>query len=143
MTWPNHPTDRTGRLTIGPDTDEQVQGWYVRRRGDVVGVYYDDTTPQLTRWLALARAKYELVFVAVSMSAPHKRWPGCVNLQEWYPIASGYPASAWGPLPGDTEGYIVQDRYPGFKGTYPPSRLSRLALLARVLLKRPKYIFLF
>ena len=142
MSYPDLPTCIKGGVKIGPGFDGECSAPTITRLGHNVGVYLDDTTPNLEHWIEVARAKYPtgLIVVGISMSTPHLRHPGVVNAQEWYPVHSGEPLWAWGRMP-KCEAYIIQDRFPGFSGRGAPNRLQRLALLAQVRIQRPRFIF--
>lgn len=138
------PRTFKGGLTIGPGYNGCCSAPNVTRSGRIVGVYIDDTTSNIGYWIHKSTNLFPTVLVSIAMGGkrPSVPVPGVIYLQEWYPYHSGFPLSAWGPIPR-SEGYIIQWRYPGFHGTTPPTRWQRLKLLAQVLRMRPKYIFLY
>lgn len=148
--FPGLPTSLHGGLVIG-DVDEECQARVVTKHGQPFGAWLDDTTPNLTHWLALTIAKYEPlgqpVFVCVAPGRPHLHHepePPVINVYEWYVYGMGVPRSAWPRLPPKGyRAYCVQWRYPGTEGKRPPTRRQRLALMAGVMLRRPEIIFLF
>jgi hypothetical protein len=151
--YPNLPTSLSGAYVIrsGPGgVDEECQANYVTRLGKPFGIWYDDTTPNLTtEWLPKGVAKYgpldQTVLVCIPPGEPqlrHRPSPPIVNVQEWYIYGMGVPVSAWGEPPV-AEAYCIQWRWPGTEGTEAPTALQRRHLLAQVQVHHPKFIFLF
>lgn len=149
--WPSLPSSRKGGLVIQQAVDQACQGWVVTSDGKPWGVWLDDTTPDLDLWVARAVAKYgplsQPVFVCVPPGRAglhHKPEPPIINVYEWYPYGSGVPRSAWPKLPPKGyRAYICQWAFPGVASRKPLTRRQRLSLLAGVLLRHPRYIFLF
>lgn len=137
-------------VTIHPDqVDETCQAWLVTQNGTPIGVWLDDTTPNLEACVKAAVAKYaplhQRVLVCVPPSTPHLRHtptPPVVNVQEWYPFGDGIPVSEWPPMPA-ADAYCLQARYPGAAGTRPPGVAARRRLLEQARAHHPEFVFLF
>lgn len=137
-----HLRDITGRLVIGCGFDGLVSAPTVCVDGRTVGVYIDDTTPDIRSWVAKAVTRYRLVIVA---RAPGQRGcpypqPPVLCAHEWYPYQSGFAPWEWGPMPR-ARAYILQWLY-SFDGT-PPTVLERQGLLRQARRFRPKLILLY
>lgn len=155
MTWPKEFTDPTGRYIVGGQPDSSGTGFCVQdihRQGEQIGVYIDDTTPNLEGWLrkAVAAWPHGLVFVGIPDGEPHLRYgrfgTNVINLQEWYPYGGPWSWRSWGPPPR-CEGYIIQWNLPGLdangnvvKGP-PPTARQRRRLLRWVKMRGAKYVF--
>ena len=148
--WPGHPTDHYGSLVITTEIDQASQGNIVSRKSIApVGVYLDDSTPDLEKWVkaAIDDPHRGLILVSVPMSQPHKRWPApVINLLEWYPVNAGFDP---GPMP-KCEGYILQRHYPGYlhesephADLKPPTGARYQQLVVEALHYEPLYIFEF
>lgn len=137
------PTLQTeqGGLKIGCGFDGALSAPEVCRGAAVVGVYLDDTTPNLRYWVqqAVAAFPHGIVLVAVAPGQAGVRYrpsPPVINLYEAYPFGAGVRPSAFFPLPR-YPGYIMQWAY------RTPTLRQRYWLLGRVLAKHPRYIFFY
>jgi hypothetical protein len=147
--YPGLPTSLSGAYVIHSDVDEECQGNVVTRLGKPYGIWYDDTVPDLDKWLALAVAKYrplnQTVFVCVPPGQPHLRHPPSppvVNVYERYVFGMGVPPEAWGPCP-KYAAYVIQRRWPGTHGKTAPTDAEFEQVLAEVQAHHPHFVFLF
>ena len=146
MMYPGLPTSLSGVYAIG-ETDEQVQGRVIRKRGREWGVWYDDTTPDLeTIWLPKGLVEYAPplhVMVCVPPGRPKHHYPEpIISVYEAYIYGMGCPPAEWLPLPR-FDAYVVQRRWPGTVGDKPPSVEQFDRLLGLVKAHDPKFIWLF
>lgn len=152
--YPGTITDRKGQLIVTMQTDQKTQGFIVvNRQGDQVGIYLDDSTPNLAKWVTEAyQTSWQYKFVSVPMNKAAYHWPGMINLFEYYPYNSGWiPSEVPKSLPkGKYAGYILQKQYPGYilaenpkAKAEPPTPAQFRKILALALLKFPNYIFYF
>lgn len=115
---PPYLFDEAGRITIGQNCPDTVQaGTPVCRDGKLIGTYIDDTTPHIRYWIRLALTEFPhgLVIAAAPMGDPFPHYPrGVLKAVEWYEWCSGFPKSAWGPMPR-ARAYILQYHYTGFR----------------------------
>ena len=130
------------------EIDAISQANIVTKQGVKVGLYFDDSMPNLESWIAKAKANCQWApykFVSVPMNHAGHHWPGMINLLEWYPYHAG-----WNPgrMPGGYAGYILQRNYPGYILAQDPNAhikaptvLQYRKILIEALLKRPKFIF--
>ncbi len=137
-----HLRDVTGRLIIGCGYDGAVSAPEVCRAGRVLGVLFDDSTPDIRFYVGLAELKYSFIIV---LRAPGER--GCPYPQppvlcalEVYPYNSGRPAWEWGPM-RRAHAYVIQWLY-SFTGR-PPTVRERDRLLREARAFRPRLILLF
>lgn len=143
---PGLPTSLSGVYALG-DVDEQVQGRVITRRGEPWGVWYDDTTPNLERWLSAALTKYmplgQRVMACVPPGRPHHHFPSpIISVYEAYFYGMGCPFSDWLPLP-KFDAYCVQKRWPGTHGKSAPTVEQFDRLLALVRAQHPRFVWLF
>lgn len=122
--YPGHPTQLSGKLVITGEIDGPSSSNIVMdtRLVNAVGVYIDDTTPNLAHWLGIAVQHYSLVLVAVAPRQIGKHWgpdPPVQNMYEAYSIG--------GPWPKNYEHLIVRWGYGH------PSRLKRMRMLNKAL----------
>lgn len=144
--WPDAPSSLSGAYEIGA-VDEQVQGRVLTRLGEPWGVWYDDTTTNLDRWVQAGLEKYgsvgRHVMVCVPPGEPHHHWPApVISVYEAYIYGMGVPPAEWLPLPR-FDAYCVQWLWPGTSGRRQPSPAERERLLQLVQAERPRFIFLF
>lgn len=145
--YPGTITDRKGKLIVTTNTDELTQGFIVTDdNGVAVGIYIDDSTPNIEHWIELAlQSNWKYKFVSIPMArAPHK-WKGMINLLEWYPYHPGWVMPKRMPK---YEGYILQYKFPGYAiirwpkaKIKAPNFIQRKIILIKSLLKRPRFIF--
>lgn len=133
----------SGAYVIEDKTDEECQGNLVTHLGKFWGLWYDDTTPDLEKWVKLGVKKYAasgakiLVAVAPHDAGKHYTEPSVISIYEWYPHA-GSPDE-----PPAYDGYCVQWLWPGpdYKGA--PTIAERASWLVAIQKHHPKYIFLY
>lgn len=139
--------DPTGVYQIGPAFDAECSAPIVTQYGLPVGVYIDDTTPNIAHWISVAVAKYPegVVIVAVSPGMKGLRYgprPPVMNAYEAYIFGMGVPWRSWLPIPR-YEAYIVQRDYPGTVATKPPGFAKRWMLRRLLRIRRPRLILEF
>lgn len=122
--------------------------------GNVLGVYIDDTTPDIDQWVEKAVRKYgpqgKHVFVAIApnrVGQRHHPIPVVVNWLEVYWKGSGLSVRAyWRQLLRQKnhryDGYIVQWNFGMFTGKGPPRWQSK-AMIKLLKTHKPKYMMLF
>ena len=146
--------DVSGQLTIGCGFDATVSAPEVCRAGRVIGVYLDDTTPNLKYWLGLAVAKYPdgTVIVAEAPNTPTWRFgprPPVLNCHEWYPTNEGIPIRlAEKVFPKRRWCYIIQRFYGGLATQWgapwrPPSAAQAAFNLRQAQRQHPRLILAF
>lgn len=157
MSWPQHPTDYYGKLTILDRTDEASQGnVVVDQHGVEVGVYLDDSMPRLDYWVKQA-ILHMIPNLKIWVSIPMARWhlrygEPTIPLLEWYTFQSGISQFELPEKMPKCRGYILQDKYPGYLyddaphirstlKTPPPKVLENL--VHEALENHPEYIFRF
>lgn len=114
-----------------------LSGTAIKFRGQQVGIYIDDTTPNRCQTALLDKTLGEFIIVGKAPNGPPCK--GVLNAQEWYPYDCRYPAGTWGKIP-KAEAYILQ-RHFAWPGCKPPTRKQQRALLRAALAQHPKYIF--
>lgn len=148
--WPKPVlTTIKGGLTIGPGFDGQCSAPYVYRAGRVVGVYIDDTTPNINKWVACAAAQYPtgIVLVAVAPDQYGLKYapsPPVVNCFEAYAYGYGLTlAQFWANFvaPYSYPCYISQDWFDW--GQAPVPAADRWRLLLNVLATGAPYVFVY
>jgi hypothetical protein len=126
--------DITGQLQIGCAFDARVSAPLICRNNIRVGVYLDDTTPNLDYWVTRARELYGYVLVA----RPPGRWD-C----PWYGVRCAHEAYLFDCRHHwklrKAQRYIVQFRY-RWPGCSPPSLSQTVSLVLRMLSYRPALI---
>jgi hypothetical protein len=148
--WPGHPSALDGAQIVTDLIDGASSGNVVTNAaGERIGVYLDDSTPDLGMWVtgALDEPGAGLIFVSVPMATPHKRWgPRVVSMLEWYPINAGFARGRMTTC----QGYILQKAFKGYLSLTephadlkPPTTAQFQSLLKQARAHHPKYIWLF
>lgn len=122
--FPGHPSQLSGRLAITSEIDGSTSANIVieTKTGTAAGVYIDDSTPNIEKWIAIAVEKFSVVFVSVAPQANgahHKPAPPVQNMYEAYSVT--------GPFPTNYDHLIVRWGY------HDPPKAKRIAMLSRAL----------
>lgn len=141
-TWPAPAfTDPSGFYTFDCGADESVGATVnLCHDGQVAGVYLDDTTPDLSAWIALADAKYQLVVVGQATNGPCEATGQAFCAREFYPFDCRFPVGSWGPIP-PAVAYIGQ-RWYAWPGCGPPTPSEQQQLAAMLEAKHPRLLIL-
>lgn len=140
-----HLTGVRGGVQIGPGYDGTCSAPFVVAGGQDVGLYIDDTTPNIRTWIrcAVAQFPHGVVLVGVAPGQEGTRYgprPPVVNCLEVYPYGEGVPSGGFFPLKRYAC-YISQWNWPGIEGRVPPTARERERLLRRVESLDPRYVF--
>lgn len=149
--WPGHPSPLNGRWTVTGELDPVSQANIIRdRKSQQVGLYFDDSMPNLRSWLAKALAEPDpgRIFVAVPMGQNPTYPKPVIALKEWYPYNTGW--GTYKPRMPRSAGFILQRAYPGYEHeTFPgkpltaPTRWQFLRLRIQARLHGARYVWAF
>lgn len=129
--------DLTGQLRVGCGFDAGMSAPLVCRGAQPVGVYLDDSTPNLDYWVARARARWGYVLVARPPGRWGCPWEGVRCAVEVYPFDC---RRRWPVLRAAR--YIVQFRF-AWPGCRAPSLGEAVGLVLRVIRFRPWLVLVY
>lgn len=130
--------DTRGLLQVGCGFDGVSSAPTVCLLGHPIGVYLDDSTPNLGHWFIIARERWPVVFVArPPVGGQGCPWPGAVCLHEWYPAHCALPSPLIAPR---NVGLIIQ-RVFAWPGCPSPTSRQRHLIFRAAQLRRPALLF--